>query len=465
MSDVNDKLAKLLLYYSDKPILFAKQVCNMQLTKQQEALITVAARYESRVACKSATGTGKTTTLAILIFHQLCTQPDCKIIATSPSAGQLERGLRSELEKIHNLMEPDFKDLFELMSDVIYVKGKKKTQFCSLVTGSASNKESLAGVHADKVLIVVDEASAISEEIYDTLVGNLTTAGSSLVQTSNPVRSSGPFYNLWANPENMKIWTLLTFTAFDAPRVADSWIELVKAEYGDDSDFYRMRVLGEFPKASSESFIRTADAEEAIKHISLPGEYKHFPKVMGVDVARFGDDATVFVLRQGPKILDIEKIRGLDTMEVSARVVEYYHLHQPSTIYIDAIGIGAGVFDRCKELKLPVVDVIVSSKPNDPKRYSNLRSELWGLMREWLKNGADIPNDLELKNQLISMQYGYNSKMQIQLMSKRDLKKKLGLESPDIPDAISLTMAASTFTYSPRRAGIRKVVKSKFLWC
>ncbi len=464
MADINKKLAELLLYYRSRPILFAKQVCNIELTKQQEALITKAVDYEARVACKSATGTGKTTTLAVLIFHQLITEPDCKIIATSPSAGQLERGLRSELEKIHKLMIPEFSTLFELMSDIIYVKGKKKTQFCSLVTGSASNKESLAGVHADKVLIVVDEASAISEEIYDTLIGNLTTAGSSIVQTSNPVRSDGPFYNLWANPENKKVWTLLTFTAFDAPRVADTWIELIKTEYGDDSDFYRMRVEGNFPKASSEAFIRTVDVEDAVRNDSLHGEYGHYPKLMGVDVARFGDDSTVFVLRQGPKILDMQKFHGLDTMEVAAKAVEYYHLNKPASIFVDAIGVGAGVFDRLKELKMPAVDVVVSAKPGDPKRYCNLRSELWGLMRDWLKNGADIPNDLELKNQLTSMRYGYNSKMQIQLMSKRDLKKKLQLDSPDIPDAIALTFAAATYVYNRGQTIKRKVKRSNFLY-
>ncbi len=416
------------------------------------------------VACKSATGTGKTCVLAILVLHQLVTQEDVKIVATSPSAGQLSRGLRSELGKLHRMMSPEFQSLYRLTQERIMVVGHEDVRYCSLVTGSAENKESLAGVHAKKVIILIDESSSISQDIYDTLVGNLTTAGSSLIQTSNPVRPTGPFANLWSNPENKKIWKLLTFTAFDSPNVSPEWIDLIKAEYGEDSDFYRMRVLGKFPRAPAEAFISFKDIEEAAHNEAALTTYRHSPKVIGVDVARFGDDASIFVLRQGNKILDIAKHSSIDTMELTAKLCEYQHMHQASSIFIDAIGIGAGVFDRAKELNLPAIDVVVSTKPSDPKRYCNLRSELWGLMRDWLKNDADIPHDMELKEQLGSMQYGYNNKMQIQLLSKRDMKKRLKLPSPDIADALALTFAASTFSYSPRSRMKRKVRKNNYLW-
>ena len=462
--DINDKIAYTLQLYKDNPIGFSRDICDITLSKQQEALISLGSDYQSRVACKSATGTGKTCVLALLILQQLLTQNDIKIVATAPSAGQLQRGLRSEIEKLVRRMPVEYQSFFKLTQDRVAIVGHEGVRFCSLVTGSAENKESLAGVHADKVIIIVDESSSISQDIYDTLVGNLTTPGSSMIQTSNPVRPTGPFASLWSNPENKKIWKLLTFTAFDSPNVSPEWIDLVKAEYGEDSDFYRMRVLGKFPRASSEAFISMDDIEEATQKTAHLGEYRHFSKVIGCDVARFGDDQSIFILRQGPKILDIVKHKGLDTMELTAKLAEYQHMHNASQIYVDAIGIGAGVYDRAKELHLPVVDVVVSSKPTDPKRYSNLRSELWGLMRDWLKNGADIPNDLETKEQLGSMQYGYNNKMQIQLLSKRDMKKRLKLPSPDIADAIALTFAANTFVYSQRTRMKRRVKKNNYLW-
>lgn len=464
MSDINTSIAKLLLLYKDNPIGFSRDIVGIELSKQQEALISLGVKDNARVACKSATGTGKTCVLALLVLHQLITQEDIKIIATSPSAGQLSRGLRSELGKLHRQMLPEFQSLYRLTQEKIMVVGHDDVRYCSLVTGSAENKESLAGVHAKKVIILVDESSSISQEIYDTLIGNLTTDGSSLIQTSNPVRPTGPFANLWRNPENKKIWKLLTFTAFDSPNVSPEWIELVKTEYGEDSDFYRMRVLGKFPRASSETFISSHEIEAASSHVAPLTDYRHHAKVIGVDVARFGDDSSIFVLRQGSKVLDIKKFNGVDTMELTAHLCEYQHMHQASSLFIDAIGVGAGVFDRAKELGLPAVDVVVSSKPSDPKRYCNLRSELWGLMRDWLKNDADIPQDLELKEQLGSMQYGYNGKMQIQLLSKRDMKKRLKLQSPDIADALALTFAASTFAYAPRSRMKRKIKRTNYLW-
>ena len=460
--DKNLQFAKLCMFYRTRPVQFALDVMGMELSNQQEDLINEAVTTEARVAVKSATGTGKTTALAVIIFHQLACEPDCKIIMTAPS-GQLKRGIRAELSKRHQRMQPDFKAFFDMNQELVFVVGRKETQFCSLVTGSAENKESLAGVHADKVLILIDEASSIEQEIYDTLVGNLTTAGS-IIQTSNPVRSVGNFYNLFSNPKAATIWKLLTFTAFDSPFVSKSWTDLILLEYGEDSDFYRMRVLGEFARATSTQYISTEVAESAVRINLDYREYHQFPKVMGVDVARFGDDSTVLVVRQGPKILDIQEFKGLDNVEVAGKVLEFNRIHQCESIFVDSIGVGSGVFDVCKHNRLPVVEVVVSAKPTNPKHFANLRSQLWGSMKDWLQNGADLPFNDKLVEQLGSMEYGYNGRMQIQLISKKDLKKR-GFASPDIPDAIALTFAMDIFGAGKKRFAIRTVRKSQYLWC
>lgn len=464
MKDVSRTMGRLQFAYRDLPAEFAKNIIGIDLSSQQKDLITSAAKPSAMSAVKSATGTGKTTTLAILILHQLFCEPNCKIIATSPSAGQLQRGLRSEISKMWSMIKlPEIKDYFDMTQELIFAKGRKDTQFCALVTGSAENKENLAGVHADKVLIIVDEASAVNQDVYDTLIGNLTTPGCSITLTSNPVRSVGPFFELFTNEGNKSLWNLFTFTAFDSPMVSEEWIELIKTQYGEDSDFYRMRVLGEFSKATSSQFIPADMVEDAVNTQLSFTAYQNYPKVLGVDVARFGDDTTAFVLRQGPKILDIRQYKGLDTVQVAAKIAEYKLEHAPNGIFIDGIGIGAGVVDSCRHRQIQVVDVVVSHKSSEPLQYVNLRSQLWGKMKQWLGNGADIPNNTDLKQQFLSMEYGYNGKMQLQLMSKKDIKRQ-GLASPDIPDAIALTFAGDAFHTTKFKPGARRIRRSNFLW-
>lgn len=465
MKSDQEKLDYLVGIYKDNPVLFVKSVIGFDLTEQQTKLIEAAHKMDARVACKSATGTGKTTTLACLILHQLITQPSCKILATAPSSGQLKRGLRSELELLHGRMQPLFKNQYELQQDVVYLTGKKGTQFCSLVSADTSNQESLAGFHAKKVLVLMDEASAIEQEKYDTLVGNLTTKGSSLIQISNPVRSDGPFRNLWAKPENQKLWELITLDAFHSPLISKEWIDMIRAEYGEDSDFWRMRVLGEFPTTSEDTFFNTEDVYAAANRKLKITEYVNYPKVVGVDVARFGSDKTVFLLRQGPKVLDIQKFDGLDTTEVGQELAAYYHIHKPEMIYVDGTGVGSGVVDRCKALGLPYVDVVVGGKSSDPLTYANLRAQLYGSMKDWIRNDGDIPDDEDMVNEFCSMRYAFTKKGQIQLMSKKEIKGKLGLPSPDIIDALSMTFSDAVFERGRVKYIKKRIIKrSNYCW-
>lgn len=465
MSTLQNQFDTLRAIYKDKPLAFSRDILKIIPDVQQAILISSGTKHECRIAVKSATGTGKTNCLAVIILHQLFVEDDIKIVATSPSAGQLNRGLRAEIAKLlSNIEDPFIREQFVLMSERVHIKGAKDVQFCDFVTGSAENKESLAGVHAKKVIIIVDEASAIQQDIFDTLIGNLTTAGSSMIQTSNPVRSSGPFKGLWDQKKEECMWDLHTFTALESAHVSRKWVLEQKAMYGEDSDFYRMRVLGEFPRAAESSFINSNDIQEAIERTIPISEYRHYPVLVGADIARFGDDKTIFVTRQGPKILDITIYSKLDTMTIASELVLYARAQKADRVLVDGIGVGAGVVDRCRQLGLSVKDVIVSSSPSNPKIYSNLRSECWGGLRDWLRNGADIPNNPDLKKQLEGMQYGYNNKMQIQLMTKKDIKSKLGLDSPDIPDAISLTFAEDVFKINNAGFQARPVHNRPVLW-
>ena len=464
--NINLLLAKLLNDWHDDPVLGVKELFGVTPTKQQQALIYAAWAPASRVAVSSCTGAGKTAALTWITYLALLVLRDCRVLITSPSAQQLTRVFYAEAMKWRGRMiHPEFQKLFEITRERIECKQRNQVQIANLVTSSAENLESLAGGHSENYIILADEASGIPEGAFDYLIGTLSTdtsedqsGGGRFVLTSNPTRSSGRFYEIFQR--KLAGWRRLRFTAYDCPHLSKAWIKEIIGMYGDDSDMVRIRILGMFPRAANTQFISTevVEASEIVKYTDR--EVANFPVIIGVDVARFGDDETVFVTRRGPKILDITRHQKKDTQETSALLYEYQQVWKAEQIYIDAIGIGAGVFDRAKVLKLPVREVIVSQKSTRPLEYFNLRAQLWGELKRWLDNGAAIPCIPELKSQLVGMTYGYNGKMQIQMTSKKDLKNQ-GLASPDIADAIANSLADQVFGYVIGRSRSKRSLKKK----
>jgi hypothetical protein len=458
-----DKLVELLSLWRKDPVLGVKQLFSVEPTEQQKKLIRGAWHPTARVAVSSCQGAGKTATLAWLMFLFLLTQEDCQILVTSPSYQQLTRVFNAQVHKWHAKMPAVFRDQFVISKEKIALKGKEGFQFASLVTASAEHTENLQGGHAESYVILIDEASGVEEDVFDLLLGTLSThKGGRLIMTSNPLRAAGRFYEVF-HREAMAKWKRLYFSAYDSPVINTEWIDEMKGTYGEDSDIFRVRVLGQFPRVSSTQFFPTDIVKDAAATKVDENIFMNYPRISGVDIARFGDDSTVFVTRQGPKLLDVTTYHGIDTMEVSSKLMDYHLKWKSGIICIDSIGIGAGVFDRAKQLNLPVKEVVVSQKSTDPQQYLNMRSQLYGLTREWIQNGADIPNDERLIRQFTSMQYGYNNKMQLQLMTKKDLKKQ-GLESPDIVDAVALTFAGEAIARREHNIKPRHVRKSSYVW-
>lgn len=457
-----DSLTKLLVYYRTNPIDFVTQIIGATPTDQQKELIIAATKPHARVAVRSCTSSGKTAVLSWLTLYFLICFPNTKIVVTAPTAQQLHRVFRSELSLWHERMKSPFPSFYEIMKDNIHIIGKKSTQFASFVTGSAENKESMAGVHGDRVVIMVDEASALPAEIFDTLLGTLSSGETSFILVSNPVRASGSFYDLFQKGEDSSKWDLLTFDSYGSPNVDEEWIKEVIEYYGEDSDFVRMRVNGLFPVLDSAQFISTTSVEEATTRILTPMEYVHFPRVLGVDVARFGNDASVIVDRQGPKIHEIYSFRGLDTVDFSHQVLQIYKSGEYAKVFVDGIGIGAGVVDQLKRFSVPVVDVVVSQKSTEPKAYFNLRAQIYGRTKEWL-DSASIPNDKELRDDLLSLNYSFNNKLQIVLESKKNLKSR-GHASPDRSDALALTFSEDVYSGRGNNATLRQVTQTNYLW-
>lgn len=461
---LQEEFDNLLIGYKRNILSFIRAM-GAEPTLQQIMFIQDAiSSRKSRVAVKSCTSSGKTAALAWLILWAIAVEDDIRILATAPTYPLLNRVLRTEVDKWHQKLPQMVQDLYIMTQDKIVRKGNS-THRCDFATANADNEQALAGGHSGNYWIIVDEGSAVEDDVYEVLLGTLSYgSGGRLLITSNPTRSVGFYYDLFA--EDNPFWKLHTFTAFDSPNISNEYIEEMAHTYGEDHDFYRVRILGEFPKASSTQYITSAEVQGAVD-MKLPlGAYHHYPKVAGIDIARFGDDNTVFTTRQGPKILDITTYQGLNTMEVAGLVVQYWQQWGHHSVFIDGVGLGAGVVDRCRELQVPVVDVIVSNKSSNPNKFVNVKSQLWGSMKDWLGNGADIPNNQDLRKQFLAMEYGYNQKMQIQLMSKKEMKKKHNFSS-DIPDSIALTFAEDAYLTlqkgAPSRRA-RKIQMGNYLW-
>jgi hypothetical protein len=221
--------------------------------------------------------------------------------------------------------------------------------------------------------------------------------------------------------------------------------------YGDDSDFFRVRVKGVFPRVGAMEFISAYAVAEARTREAEAHLFD--PLVIGVDVARFGDDETVLVVRKGRDARSIPaiRLRGLDTMSVAGRVVELAQSLRADAVFIDGGGVGGGVVDRCRQLRLDVFDIQFGGKADrsdilsQGESYANKRAEIWGAMRAWITTGGGtIENEDALAEQLIGPTYGFNQRDEIQLERKEDLKKR-GVASPDWADALALTFSSRSW--------------------
>ena len=387
-----------------------------------------------QAAVASGHGIGKGALSAWIIFWAMATKPHLNGVVTANTKCQLETKTWRELAVWHK--RSLIKDWFEWTATKFYHIGHPETWFTAAIPWSEKNPEAFASQHGEHVLIIYDEASAIPDIIWEVSEGAMTTPGAMRFAFGNPTRNTGKFRECFGKFKHR--WLLWQIDSRDCrmtdKRKLDEWVD----DYGEDSDFVKVRVRGEFPSASSMQFI-PSDIIEAAQEREAKS-YSHEPLIIGVDVARFGDDQSVICFRRGRDAMTIpwRKYRGLDTMQLAARVAEVVAEFQPDAVFVDGGGVGGGVVDRLRQLAFNCVDVNFGAKADDA-RYLNKRAEMWGRMKEWLVGGS-ILKDRDLHDDLIGVEYGYTVTNQIQLEKKEDMKKR-GLASSDCGDALAVTFA------------------------
>jgi hypothetical protein len=425
--------------YARAPIAFVREVLHAEPDPWQTEVLRAIAKGHTRLAIRSGHGVGKTALAAWTMVWFANTRAPFKIAVTAPSAPQLFDALWPELVKWFRLLPEGWSRLWDITSDHITLKADQEC-FITARTSRPDKPEAMAGLHSSHILLVADEASGIDEAVYEAAGGSMSSAGAITLLIGNPTRSSGFFWRCHMMERDR--WFTMRVSAADSPRVTRDFVDEVARRYGMDSNAYRIRVMGEFPAADDNTLIAAELVDQAMaRDVALDVSA---PCLWGVDVARFGTDASVLIKRQGNVVTEMpRRWRQFDTMQLAGALKSEYDMSgaKPGLIVIDVIGIGAGVVDRLHEQNLPILGVNVSEVPSTTGRYARLRDELWVRCREWLETRAvRLPRDDQLRDDLVAPRYAFLSDGRLQVESK-NLMRARGLASPDSADALIHTFA------------------------
>lgn len=434
----NDFIAFIERYERD-PVGFVENVLEAKPLPWQKDFLQAIARGERRISVRAGHGVGKSTACSWALIWHMTTRYPQKSVVTAPTSAQLFDALYSELKTWINKLPPVLRESFDVFSDRVVLKGAPESSFISARTSSTERPEALAGVHSEHVLLVVDEASAVPEQVFEAAAGSMSGHSASTILISNPTRNSGLFYK--THHDLASDWYRMHVSCLNIPLVSADFVQQIKATYGDESNAFRIRVLGEFALADDDTLIPAELVDGAIaRDVAASGSE---PLVFGLDVARFGSDRTALVKRKGNVVLEVKSWGGLDTMQVVGAIVNETKMDKPDEICVDTIGLGSGVADRLRELGLNVRDVNVAESSAMNPNANKLRDELWLSVKEWLATkSVKLPQDEQLRHELVAPRYTFTSSGKVQVESKDSMRKR-GMRSPDLADALCLSFASN----------------------
>ena len=393
-----------------------------------------------RKSTASGHGIGKSALVGMAIDWIASTRPHCRGVVTANTFEQLQNKTWAQIALWTKRCITSH--WFDVSASALWMRHKQYPESWRVdgQTCREENSEAFAGLHAvnSTPFYIFDEASAIPDTIWEVAEGGTTDGEPMWFVFGNPTRNTGRFRECFGKERAR--WTTDQIDSRTCKLPNKELIAEWEKSYGEDSDFFRVRVKGIFPRAGNSQFIPSDLVSQAAGRELHSTAYSFAPKVLGVDVARFGMAQTVFVLRQGLKVLGLWKYRGKDLMWTASRSIELSEEHKPDAVFIDDTGLGGGVTDRMRQLGYRPVAVNAGKTATNEERYYNKRVEMWGDMRDWLESGGCIPDDMELRTDLEGPEYGFDAKQRLQLEKKEDMARR-GLASPDCADALALTFA------------------------
>lgn len=427
--------AQAVLEFVDRPADYVRCILKAEPDVWQaqalDAIVT-----DQRIAVASGHGVGKTALTSWLIHWYMATRPHPQVVVTANTKNQLDSKTWRELAKWNQRAVNGH--WFQHTATRFFLKESPDTWFASAIPWTEQNSEAFAGTHEDHVLNVFDEASAIPDVIWDVVEGSMTTEHAKWAAFGNPTRNTGRFRECWGRFRHR--WYTMQVDSRTAKQASPEQIKAWIEDYGIESDFVKIRVLGEFPSQSDNQFIAGGDVDACMAYVAEA--YGALPKILAADIARFGDDQSVICKRQGRKVHPFTSWRGMDLMKTADKIAEAIDDWGPDAVVIDETGIGSGVVDRLRQLRYDVFGFNGGETPRDKDTYRNKRVEVWGLMRAALRERIELPKDDQLKADLIGPEYGFTPTQQLWLEKKEDMKRR-GLASPDLADALAMTWAVS----------------------
>jgi hypothetical protein len=394
-----------------------------------------------RFSTASGHGIGKSCLTSWICLWILSTRPHAKGVITANTAPQLETKTFAELAKwTRRCVNRHWWNITTGKGSLkITHKDYPESWRCDALTSREENSESFAGLHAagSTPFVIMDEASAIPDKIFEVMEGSLTDGESMVYLFGNPTRNSGVFYDTFHKQRHR--WITRQIDSRDVQitnkTLIDGWIE----DHGVSSDFCKVRILGQFPAMSVNQFISVTDVDAAFGRHLRPEQYQFAPRILTIDPAWSGGDETVIALRQGLHFQILRTFQKNDNDIAIANILANLEdEHGADAVILDA-GYGTGIYSYGQTIGRSWLMVWFAERPLNAG-YLNRRAEIWGAMRDWLKNGGAIPKDQILYNDLIGPEIVPRPDGKIQLESKIDMKRRK-VASPNRADALALSFA------------------------
>lgn len=438
----NDISVEALQYYEEHPIDFIQDINDIALDKWQRDVTNALIEYHF-VAIRSGNGVGKTCLLSNLLLWFLCTKPNCRVPTTAPTQHQLFDLLWAECYKWIN-KSSFLTALLNWTQTRIGIRGHEPDWYAVARTASVSpggeTAEGLAGFHAeDNLLFIVDEGSAVPDQVYAAVEGAFTGENAYCIITSNPTRRTGYFYDIFHNPKISHHYQKFHVSGYDSPRVSKRFVEMMREKYGENHPLYRIKVLGEFPTAD-EDLMFPPEYVDAM--MNTQRDMSVSPKMdveLGIDLG-LRTASAVCCVRQGFNILDfIEKKRysgANETRDLLSWVSDVIHDYSPRVVRVDAVGIGDPLCDLLEELFGDlIVRVIGQASAPDKDVYLNLRAQgywhLFNIMSKlYCKNWPD-----RLITEMSDIRRRYTTRGKLHVETKEEMRAR-SLRSPDFLDSM-----------------------------
>lgn len=436
--------------WRDEPVSFVRECLGLEPDPWQADVLAAFPKHR-QIAGSACKGPGKTAVMSWLGWNFLLTRPHPKVPCTSITGDNLKDGLWTEFA-LWQKRSPILQRAFQWTKERIFSVQHPETWYASARTwprdaDPTQQANTLAGLHADYLLFLVDEVSDIPDGVVSAAEAALASGvETKLVIMGNPTRTEGPLYRAVVTNDRRN-WFVVHINGDPddpkrSPRIDLKWAREQIEKYGRDSYVVRVNILGQFPTRQADKLLDIADVEAAMQRTLAPRAWEGEARVIGADIARYGDDASTFFPRQGRMAFQVKEFRGLDTVQVGDELIRSIEKWRAHAANVDEGGVGAGTLDHCRNRGYghKVYGVQFGMRAQEHERFENRRVEMHWRAAEWVKGGGCLPKDPLLAQELAAPIYWFDKRGRVCLEQKADIKKRIG-RSPDRADGFVLTFA------------------------